>query len=190
MPRAGLTPPRVVDAASVLVDRVGWPHLTMSALADELGVRQPSLYKHVDGMPALQRALAVQAKRDLARTMATAAVGRSGAQAVRSVGHAYRDWARAHPGLYPAVLRPPTEGDEVDAQASASAAEVVFEVLAGYGLTGDAAVHMTRALRSGLHGFVDLEANGGFGIPVAVDSSFEAMLSGFVRALEASGRLE
>ncbi|HJY03666.1 MAG TPA: TetR family transcriptional regulator, partial [Streptosporangiaceae bacterium] len=50
MPRAGLTEARVVDEAEQMADEVGLSGLTLAALADRLGVRYPSLYKHVDGM--------------------------------------------------------------------------------------------------------------------------------------------
>lgn len=45
---------------------------------------------------------------------------------------------------------------------------------------------MTRAIRSALHGFVELEGSSGFGMPESVDGSFdllvELLLSG-VRGL-------
>ena len=62
MPRAGLTEARVVAEAELLADDVGLSKLTLAALADRLGVRQPSLYKHVAGMEGLQRSIALRAK--------------------------------------------------------------------------------------------------------------------------------
>ena len=61
MPRAGLTKARVIDEAAQMADEIGLSHLTLAALADRLGVRYPSLYKHVDGMDGLQRGIAVRA---------------------------------------------------------------------------------------------------------------------------------
>ena len=46
MPRAGLTPQRVVVEAEELADLVGLNRLTLAELAARLGVRLPSLYKH------------------------------------------------------------------------------------------------------------------------------------------------
>ena len=54
MPRAGLTPATVVDAAIALVDRDGPDALTLAAVADRLDVRAPSLYNHVDGLDDLR----------------------------------------------------------------------------------------------------------------------------------------
>ncbi len=61
--RAGLTESRVVDEAERLADEVGRSRLTLAALAERLGVRQPSLYKHIDGMNGLQRSLAVEPRK-------------------------------------------------------------------------------------------------------------------------------
>jgi pimeloyl-ACP methyl ester carboxylesterase len=55
---------------------------------------------------------------------------------------------------------------------------VIYGVLRGYGLTGDDAVDATRALRSALHGFVALEATGGFGLPCDVDRSYHQLVAG------------
>jgi len=57
-------------------------------------------------------------------------------------------------------------------------------VLAGYELRDDAAVDATRALRAALHGFVTLEATGGFGLPVDIDRSFERVVGALTRALD------
>ncbi|EQD72788.1 transcriptional regulator, partial [mine drainage metagenome] len=39
----------MVDEAERMADELGLSRLTMAALSGRLGVRQPSLYKHVDG---------------------------------------------------------------------------------------------------------------------------------------------
>ena len=60
MPRAGLTPDSVLDAAARIADADGLPAVTLARLAAELGVRPPSLYKHVDGLDAIHRGLALR----------------------------------------------------------------------------------------------------------------------------------
>lgn len=182
MPRAGLTPERVVVAAEELADEVGLRNVTLAELANRLGVRLPSLYKHVNGMEGLQREIAVRAKSELALALGRSAVGRSGPEAVQAMSAAYRAWARAHPGRYTATQRAPVPGDEADQAATADAVAVVLDVLAGFGLTGVAAIDATRALRSALHGFVTLETEGGFGMPVDIDRSFERMVDAYVTA--------
>jgi len=183
MPRAGLTETRVLEDAERLADEVGLSQLTLAALAARLGVRQPSLYKHIDGMDGLQRGLAVRAKNELAAILARAAIGRERGDAITAIAHAYRAWAREHPGRYAAAQRAPAADHPDDIAASQAALDVVTAVLAGYQLREDDAIDATRALRSALHGFVTLELDGGFGLPVDIDRSFERLIRGLVTAL-------
>ncbi|ARC55633.1 putative HTH-type transcriptional regulator [Frondihabitans sp. 762G35] len=182
MPRAGLTRDRIAEEAEVVADEVGLERVTLAAVAERLGVRMPSLYKHIESLEGLRVAVGERAKTELAAEMAAATVGRAGDDALLALAHAVRGWARQHPGRYAATVRAPRDGDTAETAAADSAARVVFDVLRAYGLEGDDAVHATRAFRSALHGFVSLEASGGFGLPTDVDASFEW----FVRAL-ASG---
>ena len=55
--------------------------------------------------------------------------------------------------------------------------------LAAYELEGDDAVDAIRAFRSTLHGFVSLEAQGGFALPTSIDRSFDRLVHGFAVAL-------
>ena len=59
MPRVGLTGEDVVASAAGLADEIGYASVTMGVLADRLGVRPPSLYKHVGGLADLQHRIAV-----------------------------------------------------------------------------------------------------------------------------------
>lgn len=82
-----------------------------------------------------------------------------------------------------ATVRAPEPGDEARAVAADAVLRVVFAILAGYGVTGEGAVDATRALRAALHGFVTLEAAGGFGMVREVDRSVDRFLVAFDAAL-------
>jgi AcrR family transcriptional regulator len=183
MPRVGLTRKRVIEEAAALTDEAGYEGLTLAGLAARCNVRVPSLYKHVEGLDAVRGAVAVTAVRELGDELRRRAVGRAGADALRAIANGYRAWAAAHPGRYAATLRAPSPDEAALQEASAAVLEVVFAVLAGYGLEGDDAVDATRILRSALHGFCALEAAGGFGMPRDVDRSFEHLVEGLDGAL-------
>src|SRR5437762_5111966 len=177
MPRAGLDTARVVGAAAVLADAEGLDAVTLARVAAGLGVRAPSLYNHVDGRGGLLRALALRGVRELTAALRDAAVGRSGADALGATARAYRAYARAHPGLYAASVAAPAPDDAEHMAAARETVELVYAVLRGWALEGDDAVHAARAFRSAVHGFVLLEAAGGFGIPVDLDDSFERLVA-------------
>lgn len=183
MPRAGLSAAGIADEAAALADEVGFDHLTLAALAERLGVRQPSLYAHIDSLAGLRRSVSIQAKRDLGDVLIRAAVGRSGAAAIRSMSHAYRSWAQRHPGRYQASQLAYEPGDIEDEAVMLAAIQIIADVLRSYRLEGDDAVDAIRALRSILHGFVSLESVGGFSLSADVDRSFERLIDGFVVAL-------
>ena len=183
MPRAGLNTDRVVAEAGELADEVGLDQLTLAALAARLGVRQPSLYKHVASIDALQRLISMRGKAELADVLGQAAMGRARDDALVAMAHAWRAWALDHPGRYQIGQRAPAPGDADHLAVADRFVAVMTAVMAGYGLDGDDAIDAVRAYRSALHGFVSLEASGGFGMPLSVDRSFGRLVHALVRAM-------
>ncbi|MEZ5114785.1 MAG: TetR-like C-terminal domain-containing protein [Candidatus Nanopelagicales bacterium] len=184
--RKGITPDRVVAEAAAVADESGWDRLTLAAVAERLGVALPSLYKHVGGLDDLRSRVSVLALDQLADALAAAAVGRSGLDALRATATAYRDFARTHPGTYPATLRAPEPGDASHEAAGARVLEVVSGVLREYDLQGDDLVDAIRALRSTLHGLVSLELAGGFGLPRDVARSLDRLVAALDLAFRGS----
>jgi AcrR family transcriptional regulator len=185
----GLDAGRVVDAAATIADADGLPAVTLARVAGELGVRAPSLYNHVDGLPGLRRGVALLGVRELTAVLRDAAVGRSGDDALAATARAYRDYARTHPGRYAATVTAPAPDDAEHRAAAGETVEVVLAALRGWDLTGDEAVHAARTFRSAVHGFVALEAADGFGIPLDVDESFDRLVATLAAGLGgATGR--
>jgi AcrR family transcriptional regulator len=182
LPRAGLNARLVVEEAARLADDVGLDRLTLATLAHRLGVALPSLYKHIKGLDGLLQQLSVLATTELAADLSAAAAGRSRADGLRAIAAAYRDYARRHPGRYPATQRAPDPTDPEHLRVGALATGTIYAVLEGYDLHGDDAIDATRAFRSALHGFVVLEHGGGFGLPRAVDRSFDQLMAALDRA--------
>jgi len=182
MPRAGLGSAAVIERAAQLLDDNSADGLSLPALAESLGVRVPSLYKHVDGLPGLRRGVTILAKTSLSAAVGQATMGRSRDEAIAAMALAYRDWALQHPGQYPLTVIAAVPGDDEDISVSNAFLEVVFSVLAGYGLRDRDAVDATRYLRSAMHGFVALETGGGFAMPVDTDRSYARLVESLVHA--------
>lgn len=188
-PRAGLDRDIVVRAAADLVNAEGMPALTIQRLAERLRVRPSSLYNHVGGLPDLARELARLSIRALGERMTEAAVGQSGAEAVRAVAQAYRGYILENAGLYQASLRSSGAQAEPDlqlAQEEQRVLRVATAVIRSLGLEGEDAVHAVRGLRALVHGFATLEAAGGFGMPLDCDESFRRLVDSYIQGLESS----
>lgn len=184
--RAGLTREQVVAVAAELANAHGLEQLTLAQVAEQVGVRLPSLYNHIDGLPGLRRELTFIGLRQLGDAISRAAIGKAGDDAVLAVAQAYRHYVLAHPGVYAATVQAPTPGDQALEEVSRAIVEVVLAVLAPYRLADDAAIHAVRGLRSIVHGFATVEAAGGFGIPLDRDESFLWLLHTYLNGLRAA----
>ena len=174
--RRPLDAERVISVAAEIADADGLDKLTLTRVADALGVRQPALYRHVDGYDDLVRSLSLRGREVLAQRLADAAVGRSGDDAVAAVGHAWRKMVRDHPGIYAATDRYPCAGDTELEAAVERVLGVLGQVLRGYDLTDADRVHAARTLRSAFHGFSHLESGDGHPLPHDPEDTFDHLV--------------
>ncbi|ASW57644.1 hypothetical protein CIK06_12770 [Plantactinospora sp. KBS50] len=157
----------------------------MGLLAERLGVRTPSLYKHVESLEAVQRGIGLQATRDIGAVLARAAVGRSGPDAVRAITDAYRRWVLDHPGRYAATVRAPDPDDAEYLAVGDEAVRILFDAVAGFELTGERAIDAVRALRTIIHGFVGLEIGGAFQLQRDPADSYRFLVDTVIAGLRA-----
>ncbi|MFK8846203.1 TetR/AcrR family transcriptional regulator [Streptomyces sp. Ac-502] len=164
MARAGLTADRVTLAGAELADEVGLDQVTMSQVARRLGVKDASLYTHVRGLDDLRGRIALLAADEKTIRIAEAIAGLAGKDALVAFADAWREYAAAHPGRYMATQLPLKIDPALAANAPGPrrAVELTYGMLRGYGLAEPDLTDAVRLLRSTFHGFVALEAAGGF----------------------------
>ena len=186
MPRAGLDAASVTLAGAALADEVGFTGLSMGQLAERLGVKTPALYKHVTNQADLAHRIAVLAMNEIADAIGDAIQGRGGSEALVAGAHAMRSWVLEHPGRYTAGNRAHITGpDDPLIPAVQRVLASWAAMLHGYRLDPDQEIHALRMLRSILHGFATLEAEGSFQIAADVDDSFTWMLDFIDHGLKA-----
>jgi AcrR family transcriptional regulator len=174
----------VVEVAAKLADETGdIERVTLAQVAEQLGIRIPSLYNHISGLAGLRREVTLLSLHELATHIQSAAIGRAGGDAIGAIGRAVRKFAQAHPGRYVATIRAVDPADQELHKISAALVGMLVQVLSVYELSEADALHTIRGLRSIIHGFVALEAAGGFGLPLDLDESFERLLRGFIAGL-------
>lgn len=188
MPRAGLDTQAVLRAAVEIADRDGVGAVTLSTIAQSLGVKSPSLYNHISGLDSLKKMLAAYALESLYEHVSGATARYTDKAAIVQFAHAYLDFARKHPGLYEASQTAPDEEDEAIHRAGEKIVSLALDLLKNYGMHSTVDnLHAVRGLRSLVHGFASLEKSGGFGLPFEVNDSFEFTLNIFLEGLNKKG---
>ena len=174
----------VIEAAVHLVESAGSvTALSLTALAEALDVRPPSLYNHVTSLEDLHKGLALFGLRSLLDELRRAAFGLVGADAVRATATAYRRFVGLHPGIYPLLLRAPEPHEAELVSLSNELVGFMQLVLATMGLQGDEAIHAIRGLRAILHGFTSLEAGGGYKLDLDLEISFQRLVDSYLAGL-------
>ncbi len=174
----------VVQAAAALIDTIGLEQVTMADLAERLQIRTPSLYNHIDGMTGLRRDLALLGLHELGTRMGQVVMGKAGDDAIFALAHAYRAFAKEHPGLYAAAQRAPGADDAELQKAAQRVIDILLNVLSAYNLQTDDALHAIRLFRSTIHGFTSLEIAGGFGLPLELDETFRRLIFMFLASVK------
>ncbi|WP_020646444.1 TetR/AcrR family transcriptional regulator [Amycolatopsis balhimycina] len=167
----------VTEAGAAVADEVGFAQLSIGLVAERLGVRTPSLYKHVASQADLVHRIAVQAANELADAIRDATQGRAGGDAFTAGAQAMRMYVRKHPGRYAAgnAARPTGPDDPLIAALDRVLASWAAMVR-GYGIDPGQKIHVLRMVRTMLHGFATLEVANGFRIDADVEDSFAWMV--------------
>jgi AcrR family transcriptional regulator len=174
----------VLEMAAAIADAEGIDAVTLQRIANDAGVKQPALYRHVSGIEELWMLLSLRGRDELVRYLTDAILGTERDVAVLAVARAWQKFVREHPGLYSATDRVPSVGD-ADIEASLSRVVVTLtNSLNGYALTDDARAHCARSLRSALHGFCVLEKDHGHPEPQAIDAGLNNLVELFCRGIE------
>lgn len=164
---------QILDVAVALLEAEGPDALTMRELAARVGIRAPSLYKHVRDKNDILAGVQERALLDIAEHLSAAA-----GLGLAPLAAAYRSWARAHPRLYEVATRRPLARDRIAPGVEAAAAAPIVEAVGGD-------EHRARALWALAHGLVDLELAGRFPPGADLDATWRTALAGFEQQLGA-----
>lgn len=164
---------QIIGAARGLLEAVGPDGLTMRRLADELGIRAPSLYKHMGGRPALELAL-VETGLDESGLALHAAVAGSDGDPVGDLLGAYRSVGLANPELYRLMTSSSFPRDGLLPGLEAWAGEPFFLAV------GDP--YLAQALWSFAHGTLILELDHRFLEGSDIDRTWRAGTEAFTVA--------
>ncbi len=187
--RVGLDKADVLEMAATIADELGADELTLSRLAERLGVRSQSLYAHIDGQSGLRRDLKLYALERQAVHLSRVIMAKSGRDALMALMEELARSHDEHPGL--ARLMSWSQFDPTDVamfEALQAAAEPWTILLATYGLAGDDLAHWFRIIWTSLEGFLALRTAGMMMLPADPDESLHLLMEHLADGVERAGR--
>jgi AcrR family transcriptional regulator len=120
---------QIVAVARELLEEDGVQALTMRRLAARLGIRAPSLYKHLPNKAALEAAIIAIGFEDAAA--AFEATIDNGTEPLAAFAGAYRAFALAHPHLYRLMTDQPLPRDQLPEGVEQRAAAPLLHAIGG-----------------------------------------------------------
>jgi AcrR family transcriptional regulator len=164
----------------------GLDAVTMAAVATRVGVRAPSLYKHLRDRAELVSGVVAVAAAELTDELegALAAAPHDPAARVQAIAEAYRSFATRNPrvsALFFADLGPDLPIPHAELARSARPVVEAAARLAGE----ERALPAARALTAFVHGFTSMESGGAFRLGGNVDEAFALGVDALVRGLGA-----
>lgn len=163
-PATALTPRarQIVAAARELLEREGSAGLSMRRIAEQLGIRAPSLYKHFADKQAVETALIATGFAEWAeRAEAALEVADD---PLLALGGAFRGFALAHPHLYRLMTAGPIDRSRL-AEVESRAALPVMRA-------ADGDPDLARAIWAFAHGMTILELGGRFPADADLDAAW------------------
>ena len=161
--------------------------VSLNAVAREMGMTGPALYRYYPSRDAVLTDLIVETYEELSKAIEGAVIGAADPRsAIRALARAYRSWAREHPTRYQLLFGTPVPGYVDDSMRTTPPAQhtlnVVIEALSRFG-AGPQEDLVWAAVEgwSRLHGFVSLELGGHLGpIGIDIDSAYERVVEGLI----------
>ena len=176
MAKAGLDKGSVIRKAAEIADRDGLDNLSMRVLAQELGIRPPSLYNHISSLDELKHELMLYGWQEMEHKLLVSAVGVSGYDALRAMCRAFLDCAVKRPGLFDAMLWYNKYSDTDSMTATEGFFQYFYRFTESVNISRYYAEHILRTLRGFLEGFSLLVNNGAFGHSASIEESFDISL--------------
>ena len=162
---------QIITAAGEILEENGPDGLTMRAIAERLGIRAPSLYKHISDKRELEVALIADAFTQQTAAFEKAIV--AGGDTAMAIADAYRAWALSHRHLYRLMNDQPLPREDLpDGLEDRS----ISTVLGAFGGDRDVA----RAAWAFAHGMVMLELADRFPLHADIDRAWRVGIEGIV----------
>lgn len=175
---------RIASKARELIEADGIDQLSLAKLASELGIKAPSLYRHVASKAELLQAVNVLTNEELVATLmqAVAMLG-DPKDRLRAMAHAYREFAHRYPVTYGLAFSNLAPESRPDAGLLEVLALPVQDVWAAI-FSAEISLAALRGAWALMHGYVSLELNQQFQRGGDLDRTFEQIINAYIAGWE------
>lgn len=169
-----ITKETILRTAIDIADTKGLANVSLKEIAQILGIKSPSIYKHMPGgLTQIKHEIMILGWREIDEVIARGTAGKAGDEAVMALCMAFRGYVNKHPGVFEALQwhnsYVSTENDEV----TKGIIQTLYQIIDAYKVGEDEKLHILRMLCSFVEGYCVIENHGGFGNPVSLDESFD-----------------
>jgi AcrR family transcriptional regulator len=176
----------IVAAARELLESSGIEAVTMKEVADRVGVKAPSLYKHVRDRADLLHRVTNAVAIELAGVLDDAATGADPREDLRAIAAAFRQWAHGAPAAYTLLTSRVPEEWRADQELNIRTSEAIRNSIAK--LVGEErTLEAARTFVAFAHGFVSLELAGTFRLGGEPSAAYDFGIDTLISALAPSG---
>lgn len=158
----------VIETASKIADKQGLNNLSLKAVAEELNVRTPSLYNHIESLDDLLREVAHKGMRSMNEQMTQAAIGKSGNTALKSISVEYLNFIIEHPGVYETIQWATWHGTNETAEIFENYIKILSTIILSYSFPSESTNEILNLFTGFLHGFTTLQVRYAFSEPQKV----------------------
>ena len=186
MPRQGLNRSAVIEAAIEFANQESFQALSLGSIARKLAIKPPSLYKHINSLEDLQDELGIRGATELTKKILSIEKKNNPKKELFEACLVYRNYALEHKALYDAIQPAMNRRSKEFQNVATLLLESIIPFVFALKVPKKNLIHAVRSLRSLLHGFIELERQGGFGMPEDINDSFKMLIKIYTEGISVS----
>lgn len=183
MPRTGLSKDDITEVAVKLANENGLSYLSITTLAEALGIKKPSLYNHMKSIDDVLRDIMIYGWKKVSYELTADITGKDPRENLRIYATRIYEYSIANPGVFEAMLWYNKYSDPELLDATEGLYNFFFAQTDSLFITREIANHLLRTYRAFLEGFIMLEIHNAFGNPISIQDSFRISLEVLLKGM-------
>jgi len=184
MPRTGLSKEEILEKAVALANEKGLSYLSVTTIAEYLGIKKPSLYNHMNTIDDIRKSIMIYGWKKVSEEIISDISFEDPKENLMEYGRRFYKYTIDNPGVFEAMLWYNKYSDNVLLETTEGLYSFFFTQTDNLGVERDVANHLLRTYRAFLEGFIMLQIHNSFGNPISVDESFKISMNVLISGIE------